>query len=372
MENGEATPTDEPEHQALTPDIEGTESQDDHLQLLETLSSDGFIDRFERGVENYKKWQSACFRLTATHHWLNQGSKEKPVFYLDSAGSEALMVPLGISYDQPKIYRVDKTHPEHGAYYVYFVEGSATSTVLKCQRFVIGAASSLDKFFAANAAFDPERDEGHVMKKALSNWEVNVVGRLAGIRRPSAETLGNAGIDVQKIMAIDYSGGSDPKRAGQTISEPQAKRLYAIAKNIDQDRVKAYLKYRGYESSKAILRKDYDSIVNWAESGGPDWDQVAQQPSANEQAAKDMKERHKKASPEPEAEAAISKAQQDQLITLLEKQKLTAAQLNDFLKQEKSCLLHSIPELEFGEVQRIIESGELLGWVELGQPRGPE
>lgn len=44
------------------------------------------------------------------------------------------------------------------------------------------------------------------------------------------------------------------------ISEPQRKRMYAIAKNVPESDVKAILKDQGYESSKDVEIHDYDII----------------------------------------------------------------------------------------------------------------
>jgi len=58
---------------------------------------------------------------------------------------------------------------------------------------------------------------------------------------------------------------SSPVKSGAIISEPQAKRLYAIARGngfTDED-LKAYLlEMYSIDSTRQILKSDYEAIVN--------------------------------------------------------------------------------------------------------------
>ena len=85
-----------------------------------------------------------------------------------------------------------------------------------------------------------------------------------------------AGITKDMIAKVEYKSKSKetPKDSGQTpsievISEAQRKRLYAIYKGAGKsdDEVKVHLheKYK-VESSKEILKKDYEEICKWAET----------------------------------------------------------------------------------------------------------
>jgi len=63
-----------------------------------------------------------------------------------------------------------------------------------------------------------------------------------------------------------------PTETKAPISEPQQKRLFAIAAkaNVSGDSMHAYLKTFGIEHSKDIPRALYDRICAWAEAGGRD------------------------------------------------------------------------------------------------------
>lgn len=61
---------------------------------------------------------------------------------------------------------------------------------------------------------------------------------------------------------------NEDKPPTNTISEPQRKRMFAIAgeNKVSNDEVKAIVEYYGYESSKDILKKDYEKICGQIEN----------------------------------------------------------------------------------------------------------
>lgn len=67
------------------------------------------------------------------------------------------------------------------------------------------------------------------------------------------------------FMASVKSVQLSNKQAADTISEPQQKRLFAISKqnHVSSDALKEHLKACGYNSSKEILKSDYEKICDW-------------------------------------------------------------------------------------------------------------
>ncbi len=72
---------------------------------------------------------------------------------------------------------------------------------------------------------------------------------------------------------------SAPAMNGDTISEPQQKRLFAIAINagFSTEQIKDELVRRGIEHTANIKKVDYNEIVQWFENGGG----MADEPGAN-------------------------------------------------------------------------------------------
>lgn len=264
----------------MTQDKERPTTEEEPIEVMEEgpglpmLFKGDFVDQFEKASIEYKRFQAAMYRLTRAKHWINRGTKEEPKFGLQGPGAEALMNPLGISFDQPKIWREDKADEDGKRYYIIWAEGYMESKTLGRRGWYIGACDSKDQFFRARPGWNPDTGEPDIKKSALTNWIVNGVTRLAGIRDPDPEILVAAGLRPEDIYVIDYSG--KPKTPGQAedvISEAQVKRLYAISAKakVDTDRVVAEIKRRtGAKSFADIKRKDYNNICAWVEAGAPE------------------------------------------------------------------------------------------------------
>lgn len=233
---------------------------------LPALLTEDFVKQFEKGVEVYKRWVSVCYRLTRETHWLRRDTK----YSLQGPGAEALMNPLGISFERPSFRREDVTD-EKGGFYAYWCEGYVESKTLNRRGWYVGYCDSRDQFFTARGSWNPKSGEGDVKKSAMTNWIVNAVTRIAGIRDPDPESLRIAGLKPDLIPVADYSGRKSPDDEAKVISEAQGKRLWAICKsqNVSEESLRVYLfeKYK-LKSTSEILRKDYDKICQWAQAGG--------------------------------------------------------------------------------------------------------
>jgi hypothetical protein len=242
---------------------------EDDSPSLPTLLDDDHLAVFEHGVENYKRYIAACYRLTNESHWLNHGTREQPAFYLQSPGAEALMGPLAIYFSDLKYTREEKTD-DRGTFYIWWCEGEARSGTLGRSGHYVGYCDSRDQFFNARKGWTPETGEGDIKKSAFSNWQVNAVTRLAGIRKPSPEFLTAAGLDLSKIPGVDYTGRKTAEAGEELISDPQRKRLWAICKSkgVSEAKLKELLVGYGATSTAGIRKRDYDAICAWATAGG--------------------------------------------------------------------------------------------------------
>ena len=236
---------------------------------IEQIITEEFVARFEKQAELYQaRYLPICLKLTNEKDWVNHG---KGRYSLQCSGAEKVCNPLGMVWDRPVVVKHER-QDEKGPYYEYEVEGILQSRVLKRYGWFTGNCSSRDVFFNARGHFD----EGDIRKAAFSNWLVNGITRLAGIRNPDDEILRRAGLDPGKIGQVEYRSAAQSQQktleGGQdVISEAQAKRFYAIAKgqNLADELIHLYL-WENYKikSSKEIKKKDYDSIVSWAQAGG--------------------------------------------------------------------------------------------------------
>ena len=239
---------------------------DDAPALVQVIT-DQWLTQFEKQVSLYGRYLSACMRLTNTGDWINQGGK----YFLQCSGAEKLANPLGITWAQPFVERQEH-EDDKGKFYGYLVSGIVESRTLKRSGWFLGTANSRDQFFNANRNWNPSEGAGDILKSAYSNFVVNAVTRLAGIRNPSPEMLKQAGIDLGQVGAIDYGGGAKHEgQASDKISEAQRKRFYSLAKKAgwDDEPLKAWLtKTYGWEHSADITKAKYDEVCQKVQETG--------------------------------------------------------------------------------------------------------
>ena len=236
-------------------------------------------EQAEKRIEAMAKIKKVALKLTNRHDWTDQGGKP----YLQVSGAEKVGRLFGISWriDEPVFENEEGGHFSY-TYKGYFSLAGATIEA-------IGTRSSKDGFFtryeygpkddngkSTRTALPPSAiDKGDVKKAAYTNLLGNGITRILGLRNLTYEDLQEfAGITKEMIAKVEYKSGKKPEQAsGQTsgdcISEAQSKRLFAIYKGAGKtdDEVKRYL-FETYhiETSKAILKKDYDAIIKWAET----------------------------------------------------------------------------------------------------------
>lgn len=180
---------------------------EDQEFLPPALLDDKAVEKFEKGIELFKRFKITCYRLTNESHWINHSKDpDKPQFYLQSPGCEALMTPLGMEYEEEdlRIWREDLQDAQGESFYRYWIQGEMYSKTLRRRGAFIGCCDSRDQFFNARQGWNPYEGEGDIKKAALSNWIVNAVTRLAGLRKPRPEDLIAAGLDLSKIQNINY------------------------------------------------------------------------------------------------------------------------------------------------------------------------
>jgi len=235
----------------------------------------------EGRIDAVVKIKQLSLKVTNASDWTDQNGKP----YLQVSGSEKIANLFNISWriDEPTC----ETEPDgHFTYYYkgYFSLGGRSIEVE-------GSRSSKDPFFKKykyeKVEGKPDKkvelpitaiDRGDVKKAAMTNLFGNGITRILGIRNLTyADLEAFANIKKEQITTINYKTGGEKKEPIQqpqaktegVISEPQAKRLYAIAKGGGNDdaTIKAWLKLNyGIESTKDIQKADYEAICEKAKS----------------------------------------------------------------------------------------------------------
>jgi hypothetical protein len=230
-------------------------------------------EQAEKRIDAMHKIKRVALKLTNRHDWTDQNGKP----YMQVSGAEKVARLFGISWqiDEPVLEN------EEGGHYSFTYKGyfSLAGATIEA----IGTRSSKDGFFRKYDYSTGSKtelpasaiDRGDVKKAAYTNLLGNGITRILGLRNLTYEDLQEfAGISKDMIAKVEYKSKpkDSPKMEDQErefISEAQRKRLFAIYRGsgkTDND-MKEYLhNLYELESTKDILKKDYESICKWAET----------------------------------------------------------------------------------------------------------
>lgn len=249
--------------------IEGQEIVVQTPQPLLTDLSEDILVRAERRINQLERIKSLALKVTNSSDWSAQGDQP----YLECSGAEKVARLFGVCWyfttNEPKKVL---SEDEKGKFYFYVVRGVFSLGNDKIES--IGTCSSRDPFFASRRGPDgklelkpaSEVDETDVAKKCVTNCVGTGIKRILGLRGLTWEEVETGGkVTRGNVAKVSFASGG---AGGGLISEPQAKRLFALLRkgNRTPEELKAYLeeKYK-LDSTTKIERKDYESICGWAE-----------------------------------------------------------------------------------------------------------
>ena len=173
------------------------------LSLIE-INAAKAIEIANNRVEFFKQMKTVSLKMTSHQDWVDQSGKP----YLQGSGVEKLKPVWGIYIkDDVKIEQI----PDGDRYYCRCT-GTAGSKVTGEESFFIGGRSANDKFFSNQAITDPM----DVEKAAYTNFEVNAITRLLGLRGLTWDELTDADIQKGKTTKIGYGKG---RQGGQTVPQ---------------------------------------------------------------------------------------------------------------------------------------------------------
>ena len=164
----------------------------------------------ERNERLAQKIKILAIKQTNPKDWVDQDGKP----YLQSSGAEKVARLFGISWRLCEGYPKKETlKDEAGTYYVYTCKGEFEMGGKTVE--VIGTCSQRDKFFGRKGGelkAESEIDITNIIRKAVTNMEVNGITRLLGIRNLTWEEVNEAGIKQEKASAVNYK-----TKAGETL-----------------------------------------------------------------------------------------------------------------------------------------------------------
>jgi hypothetical protein len=205
-----------------------------------------------------------ALQRTVAQDWVNMGGK----WYLQASGVEKVRSVFGLYFKS--MATIKETFAD--GTYAYITSGTAGCKLLdnlygETTIQIEGCRSSADQFFSKQAVTDPM----DVRRSSYANFTVRAAKALLGFGNYTTADLQAMGVKVGDSTKVTYEKGAEGGVKTGCISEPQAKRLWALCKanSISEIAIKKYLKETySLDTSKNILRKDYETICNWVEAGG--------------------------------------------------------------------------------------------------------
>ncbi len=175
----------------------------------------------ERNELLARKIKTLALKQTNAKDWADMDGKP----YLQASGAEKIARLFGISWRICEGYpQRDDQKDDKGSYYVYTYKGEFEMGGKTIE--VIGTCSQRDKFFGRKGGElknESEIDVTNIIRKAMTNMEVNGITRMLGIRNLTWEELAEAGIKQGQSAAVNYK-----TKAGETEEVEGAVQALAV------------------------------------------------------------------------------------------------------------------------------------------------
>jgi len=175
---------------------------------------DAAIKRIEAMTRILESLRAASIRATHPSDWICHVSRDQDGAvlsqrcYLQDMGAERAAQPWGIDMGAPVIERQPQSGNNEDGTFMYVMLADAWSKVTGARvENVQGSRWSGDPFFAKSNGPDDKVDPSDVLKAAYANLHGRAVRALAGLNGIPLDTLKAAGIDVSKVVMVDYTKG---------------------------------------------------------------------------------------------------------------------------------------------------------------------
>ena len=256
----------------------------------------------EKRVEAINRIKRAALAVTNVRDWTNQNDNP----YLQVSGGEKVARLFGISWriDEPQLTIYEDGHFSF-TYKGYFTFGLATIEFE-------GSRSSRDPFFSKSHGKDippSEIDRNDIKKAALTNTIGNGVTRILGIRNLSWDDLKDSGIDISKIIKVEY-GKAEMTEDVKEQRDKIESMLLEMAGNSKVEAAKLLIVHTSFVTKDGKEIKGKSSIANLSEKAIPvTYGKIKE---SYEQWEKDKKDTDKVE--EKEIEKKFEKQEQEKLI----------------------------------------------------------
>ena len=191
------------------------------VEVIET--TDDLLAIAQRRVDFVGKLIDLALRRTTYLDWIDQQGKP----YLMHSGAEKVVRLFGVSISDVNS-RKEWTEDNLGRYYIYVTTGRASLPGKFDSIEAMGTCGQRDRFFGYDSKTKSYKDtadidETNVMKASYSNFTVNAITHLLGLRNLTWEQLDAAKVDIRKIQKVRYEDRKAATTAPPAATVPPAK-----------------------------------------------------------------------------------------------------------------------------------------------------
>lgn len=220
-------------------------------EIVQVGTVEDIISIAQRRDGVFDRLMEMALKRTNERDWMSVEGQP----YLGHSGAEKVARRFGIKI-RDVAQKKDWSEDSKGRFYIYVTTGTAALPGSYDSIEAIGTCSQRDKFFAfanGNWKDTAEIDETNIMKASYSNFVVNAITHLLGLRNLTWDDLKSAGVDIAKVQKIEYEKGSGKKDLSEEGKSTRTKlgNILLEMANGDKDAAAKLLeKYSYWESTE--------------------------------------------------------------------------------------------------------------------------
>jgi len=200
-------------------------------EIITLEEAEDLISIAQRRVLIIPKLIEMSLKQTTDRDWVNQNGNP----YLVHSGAEKVARLFGIKLRDIKTEKF-MAEDTKGKYYIYKTTGTAALPGKYDSIEAVGTCSQRDKFWAySNKEWKDslEIDETNILKASYTNFVVNSITHLLGLRNITWDMLEKAGVKTAKVQKVEYGKGSQKTEATLTEKDRETrKKLWDICLNM--------------------------------------------------------------------------------------------------------------------------------------------
>lgn len=180
-------------------------------EVIAIEQPEDLISIAQKRLATVNKIIMTALQFTNERDWVDQQGKP----YLVHSGAERIARLFGISLQNIQTEKV-WAEDTQGRFYIYKTTGRAQLPGRYDSIEALGTCSQRDKFFAwsqGKLKDTVDIDETNIMKASYSNFVVNAITHLLGLRNVTWEELKQAHITQDKVAKVEYKESGQKMRA---------------------------------------------------------------------------------------------------------------------------------------------------------------